>query len=261
MKFLKTLPGMAVAICFAPMVHASTGSFSLKVTDLSFSVQDLAPQDGIMPSFEILNNKWTSSVTYSRTDASPLPDVQMYESLSGYLGDISFDDIDGIAKISSKGLELSNSAAGLDYMYNSSAQMNGAYPGGIRLSPNSLLMWSFKLEMTAQAECSGATYCGAAGYFNTSISGLDLDGASASARYFKSIYAGTGPNSGQFSDIIYLPFVNSSQKYVDLMVEFSLTGTNSSYGAVPEPTSALLLGAGLAICGWQLRTRSKLASS
>jgi len=202
------LQWLAVACSVVASSSAMAGSTSTaKISNLTFTLYDLDPTDGITPSFEFLSGtdaRGTTATSASVTDSllgeNGTDSLSRSKSFIQQSSDLLLDNVAAVSFVEQYSVTAHGQAAGPSTSYSSGATATAGSSnyygnsgaGGIQLSPNSLLI--IKGEGSVSASVNGSTPCGSYYYYC-----YNSDSSSASITMSLSFSGTDGVNTGNGS--------------------------------------------------------------
>ncbi|MDO9004452.1 MAG: PEP-CTERM sorting domain-containing protein [Aquabacterium sp.] len=246
------------ALTFAMLagaVHANTGTAYSRFTNLSLAAVDLTPGDGVAASFEVLASGGSTRVLYSQYYAT-----RDGQSSNAFLANTSVSGAGYLAQTTATSLQTSVSGSGTIEDGAWAMVRPNVYNGNIRLAPNTMLLISADIELSAQVNCTESQLtCSAssAAYVEVRRDNYQTSSPySGIASYYKGISANASTASNSYTDTARIAYVNYSNEYQNLGVTLTSNSQVSlNSGNVPEPSAYLLVAAGLGMVAWRARAR------
>lgn len=245
----KTLLAAALAVAASGGAHAAA-SGSAAITGFTWSLVDLAPDDGIAPALVIggVTGSSTSSVTSSLGDGDtavqPVNFATTAAALNNALGGGTAATFADGARVSAA---LASGVPGRTvFLVASGTPQNGDFV----LTPHTTVTFSAWFEGAAAADANGSAYAsGAINVLVADISSTHQRQASA-----------TG-SADQASGELHVSFANASDQWVSGHLNAYAQATLDTTLPVPEPGRAALLAAGLAALAWRVRAQRRGAGA
>jgi hypothetical protein len=277
MRF-RHLATLAVTLSIASPMAIAASSAQATLTGLSIRLVDLNPDDGITPwiSFNALVR---SQVTASVNE--PLASQSSSQSVFGALQPVSTEAATELTQASASlgqggNLLAQGQASGLPLALLGLGQVEyQASARGIVFNDGFTLSPFTQMVLIAQASVTATTTIGqtsqptdweyATALASLAISGTGSDGngsQQANDNLLAHAYWGWGPNgpvgdSESASKTMELTFLNLTSGVLQGYMRADVSVSGNAISAVPEPGGAVMLLAGLGVCGWMLRRRQR----
>lgn len=256
-----TSAALLCAATFASLPALASSTATATLDQLTFTLYDLNPDDGVSPSFRILSGYGLEGNTYTYatvsdgyTGESGIDSLTRNQPFNARVADITLDNALSIAVVQPYAVAAHGQAAGNSTSFNATASTVAGFTGrpnqtglgGIEVSANTLLVVRglATANASAGATCSPNYYCGYTDQASATVTlGLSFnanDGSNSSSGSFSSQLNATA-QSGQvgtyqydpvtgYGQYVYTTLPSDVQKSQWLSVAFTNTTSMSQRG-------------------------------